>query len=120
MALFGATEDEGTGIARVVDDLPRTTVQQLGPDQFPLVHTAAQAAREQEPLRMELLDHRQTGSRLLKGLEKQTYRVLHLSIRVANDTILHVVHKADGHHLLELSAAGGGGGATAQGRPEYL
>ena len=37
MALFGATEDEGAGIARIVDDLPRTTVQQLGPDQLALV-----------------------------------------------------------------------------------
>ena len=37
MALFGATEDEGAGIARIVDDLPRTTVQQLGPDQLAFV-----------------------------------------------------------------------------------
>jgi hypothetical protein len=69
---------------------------------------------------MELLDHRQTGSRPLKGLEKQTYRVLHLSIRVANDTILHVVHKADGHHLLELSAAGAAEDATAQSCLKYM
>src|ERR1700722_18133364 len=116
MALFGATEDEGTGIARVVDDLPRTTVQQLGPDQLSLVHTAAQAAREQESFRMELLD-RQTGSRPLEGPEKQTHRVLHLGIWVENDMILHFVHKADRHHLLELSAAGAGGGGAAPARP---
>ena len=38
--LFGATEDEGAGIARVVNDLPRTTVQQLGPNQLAFVDTA--------------------------------------------------------------------------------
>jgi hypothetical protein len=40
MPLFGVTEDEGAGIARIVDDLPRTTVQQLGPDQLAFVDAA--------------------------------------------------------------------------------
>ena len=36
--LFGATEDEGAGVAWVVYDLPLTAVKQLGPDQLALVH----------------------------------------------------------------------------------
>ena len=46
VALFGATENEGTSIARVVDDLARTAVQQLRPDEFTLVRTATQSPRE--------------------------------------------------------------------------
>ena len=57
MALLRATEDEGAGVARVMDDLPRTTVQQLRPNQFALMHAAAQSAWEQELLCMELLYH---------------------------------------------------------------
>jgi site-specific recombinase XerD len=160
VALFGATENEGAGIARVVDDLPRTTVQQLRPDELALVCTATQSPREQELLRMELLDHGQTGPGPLKGLEEQAsvwvasvscsalkcrdwratppigigclscapsptrsssmrmgctirrtstiacYRGLHLGVRIEDDMILRVMHKADGHHLLEFPAAG--------------
>ena len=106
MALFGAAEDEGAGIARVVNDLPRTTVQQLSPDEFALVRPASQSAREQEFLRMELLDHRQTGPGPLKSLEEQAHRGLHLGVGIQDDAILRVMNKADRDHLLELAAAG--------------
>ena len=55
---------------------------------------------------MELLHHRQTGPGPLKGLEEQAHRGLHLGVRIEDDTILRVMHKADGHHLLEFPAAG--------------
>src|SRR5262247_1593086 len=46
-ALFSATEDESASIARVVDNLPRSAMQQFGPNQFPFMRTAVQSAREQ-------------------------------------------------------------------------
>src|SRR5215469_17166820 len=73
-ALFSTAEDESASITRVVDNLPRSAMQQFGPNQFPFMRTAAQSAREQKFLRMELLDHRQTGSGPLKGFEEQTHR----------------------------------------------
>ena len=105
-ALFGAAEDESAGVARVVDNLPRPAVQQFGPNQFAFMRTAAQSAREQKFLRMELLDHRQTGSGPLKGLEEQTHHPLDLGIRIENDMIVRVMHKAYGYHLFELAAPG--------------
>ena len=49
MALFGATENECAGIARVVDDLPCAAVQKLGPDQFTLMRPAAQRRGNRSP-----------------------------------------------------------------------
>ena len=63
---------------------------------------------------MELLDHRQTGPGPLEGFEEQTHRRLHLGVRIEDDTILRVVHKADGHHLLELPASGAAQDAAPQ------
>ena len=63
---------------------------------------------------MELLDHRQTGPGPLKGLEEQTHRRLHLGVRIEDDTILRVMHKADGHHLLEFPASGAAQDAAPQ------
>ena len=37
-----------------------------------------------------------------------------MGVRVEDDTILRVVHKADGHHLLEFPAAGAAQDATSQ------
>ncbi len=48
---------------------------------------------------------RQAGSGPLKGLEEQTHRPLDLDIRIEDDTIVRVMHKADGYHLLEFAAA---------------
>jgi len=120
VTLFGATENEGTGIARVVDDLPRSTVQQLGPDEFSFAHAAAQSAWEQEFLCMEFLDYRQAGSGPLKGLEKEAHRCLHLGVRIGDDTILRVVRKTDWHHLLELPAPGATQNAAPQSCIEHM
>ena len=51
---------------------------------------------------MELLDHCRTGPGPLEGFAEQTHRRLHFGVRIKDDTILRVVHIADGHHLLEL------------------
>ena len=69
---------------------------------------------------MELLDHCQTGPGPLEGLEEQTHRRLHLGVRIEDDTILRVMHKADGHHLLEFAAAGAAQDAAPQARLEHM
>ena len=66
MALLGAAENKRARIARIVDDLPGTTVQELAPNEIALVRTAAQPKREEELSRMELLDNSQAGTLRLK------------------------------------------------------
>src|ERR1700730_19199917 len=80
----------------------------------PLWTPLRKSAWKQEPLRMELLDHCQTGPGPLEGFEEQTHRRLHLGVRIEDDTILRVVHKADGHHLFELPASGAAQDAAPQ------
>ena len=70
VALLGATEGEGARIARVVDDLAGTTVQQLTPDEFAFVRATSQAPRERQLLCMELLDDGQARTGALEGLEE--------------------------------------------------
>lgn len=115
-----AAEHEGTRVARVVDDLPGATVQKLRPHELALVRPALQATREEQLLRMELLDHRQTGAGSFETLEEQAHGRLHLGVRVEDDAIVDVVHEADGHSLLELAAASSAQDAAAKTRLEHM
>ena len=69
---------------------------------------------------MELLDYRQTGPGSLEALEEQTHRSLHLGVRIEDDAILRIVHKADGHHLLEFPAPGAAQDAASQSCLEHM
>jgi hypothetical protein len=69
---------------------------------------------------VEFLDYRQTGSGPLEGLEEQTHRGLNLGIRIEDDTILHIVYKADGNHLLQFPTPGAAQDAASQPRLKYM
>jgi hypothetical protein len=118
--VLGAAEHERAGVARVVDDLSRPTVQELGPHQLALVRAAAQPAREQQLLRVELLDHRQTRSGASEGFEEQPHCPLHLRVRIEHDAVPSIMHKAYRHHLLELATPGAAQDATAQACLEHM
>ena len=44
----------------------------------------------------------------MKSFEEQTHGTLHLGVRIEDDPVLSVVHKADGHHLFEVPRDGRG------------
>ncbi len=118
--MLRAAEDKGAGIARIVDDLSSATVQQVGPHQLALMRAAAQTAREDQLLRMELLDHGKARAGAPEGLEEQPYRALHLGVRIEDDAILPVMHEADRDYLLELTAPSAAQDATAKTRLEHM
>jgi hypothetical protein len=101
-----AAEDEGTGVARIVQDLPRAIVGERSPDQLSLARTAARTTREEQLLVPERLDRCTRGSGAAKGLEEMTQTVLDLLIRVQHDSAGRVVDESNRQRHGELPTTG--------------
>ena len=92
----GSSEDEGSSITGIAQDLDRPAMAQIPPDQLPFVGTSAQTSREAQTVAIEVSYCRQGRALPLINLKKGANCLLDLPVRVEDDFALHVIDQAYG------------------------
>src|SRR6266849_8599848 len=106
---FGASavssENEGTRIARVVQDVQRPAMHEFCPHQFAFVRPPPQPSRKQELFLAEGLDDGASGTTATECVEQESNTVLYLFVRIQNRTSLCVVYQPHRQGTLQFAAA---------------
>ena len=76
------------------------------PHELPSVKPTPQPPREEQILLAKKLDGRHSGPRACEGVEERADRLLHLLIRIQDDSVLGVIQEADRQGRLEFTATG--------------
>src|SRR5262249_19273567 len=85
-ARLRAAVNEDTRVTRVVQDVQDTAVPQRLPEQLPVAGLAPEALGEEQAMLGEVLDDGPSGARLLEEGEEQADSLLHLFIRVEDQS----------------------------------